>query len=832
MDIAEIALGTCFSGTELAGLEPFLSRQPGVRAVSIDRTRSVVHVEYDPAATGLGRLEALLEGAGYDCDCRGCAGSCCQPGHPAAGRVDELASHRHHPTHQAAHDHRGYDPDPADGASAGHAAAHGPHPTAADRARRPAADAAEHDRHAEQDEHAGHNGHTGHDGHARHGAAMVNAMLRRFVISAILTIPIIIFSPIGEALGLPAEPPFGIPMSWFGLVLATPVVLWGGWPFISAAARSLRRGEVNMMTLIATGILVAYLFSVVATVLGSQEVFFEAAAMLTTLSLIGHWLEMRSRYATGQAVEALLRLAPATALVRRDGREVELPLEQVAVGDEIVMRPGAQVPVDGKVSEGSSYVDESMITGEPVPVAKRVGATVVGGTINTTGAFVFTATAVGADTALSRIVQMVRNAQASKAPAQRLADTAGKYLVYVALASGVLTFAAWMVFGGHGLGFAMTAAVSAIVIACPDALALATPTAITVGVGQGARGGVLFKNATALEATAGVDTVVFDKTGTLTEGKPAVTDIVAARGVPDDEVLQMAAIADQPSQHPLAQAIVDAARQRGLDIKPPAGFDSVPGHGVVSTVDGQRVLIGNLRLMQREGVDVDGLTDRAGALASDGKTAMYVAAQGQPLGLVAVADTIRDSARSAVDSLHQAGARTAMLTGDQQRTADAVARRLGIDTVVAEVLPEDKVGRIVALQQAGAKVAMVGDGVNDAPALAQAEVGVAIGAGTDVAVETADVVLMRDNPADVGYALKIARAVRTKIKQNLFWAAIYNLLAIPVAAGVLYPSLGVLLRPEWSALLMSVSTIIVTLNALLLRRLRPQHAVTGQQGSA
>ncbi|HEX2401966.1 MAG TPA: copper-translocating P-type ATPase, partial [Mycobacterium sp.] len=577
-------------------------------------------------------------------------------------------------------------------------------------------------------------------------------MLRRFVTSASLTIPIVIFSPIGEALNLPSEPPLGIPMSWFGLILATPVVWWGGWPFISSAARSLRRGEVNMMTLIATGILVSYLYSVVATVLGSEDVFFEAAAMLTTLSLIGHWLEMRSRYATGQAVHALLKLAPPTALVRRDGREIEVPLDQVSVGDQIVVRPGAKVPVDGKIVEGSSYVDESMITGEPVPAAKEVGSTVVGGTINSTGAFVFTATAVGADTALARIVQMVRNAQASKAPAQRLADIAGRYLVYVALVSGALTFAVWVIFGERGVGFAMTAAVSAIVIACPDALALATPTAITVGVGQGARGGVLFKNATALEATAGVDTVVFDKTGTLTEGKPAVTDIVtAAPGVTDDQVLKMAATADEPSQHPLARAIVDAARQHGMDIESPAAFDSVPGHGVVSTVDGQRVLIGNVRLMQRAGVDIDDLSKSAADLAGDGKTAMYVAAQGKPLGLVAVADTVRDSARQAVDSLHQAGARTAMLTGDQQRTADAVARQLGIDTVVAEVLPEDKVSRIAALQQAGAKVAMVGDGVNDAPALAQAEVGIAIGAGTDVAVETADIVLMRDNPADVGY---------------------------------------------------------------------------------
>jgi len=786
---AEIALRNCFCGTDLAQLESFLAGRPGVHSVSIDRTRSVIHISYDVATTDPDRLHAALEGHGYGCDCEDCPASCCQPGHPAAGRPDELDAHRHHPTHEAA---------------------------------------AGHEEHADHDVHpaAAHEEHDGHDDHAGHGSEMVSAMLRKFVISAILTVPIVVFSPIGEAIGLPSQPPFGIPMSWFGLILATPVVLWGGWPFISSAWRSLRHGEVTMMTLIATGILVAYLYSVAATFAGEEDVFFEAAAMLTTLSLIGHWLEMRSRYATGRAVEALLKLAPPTAVVRRHGAEVELPLEQVVVGDEIVVRPGAKVPVDGEVVDGSSYVDESMITGEPVPAAKEPGSPVVGGTINTTGSFVFKATAVGADTALARIVQMVRNAQASKAPAQRLADTAGKYLVYVALGAGALTFAAWMLLGGQGVALALTAAVSAIVIACPDALALATPTAITVGVGQGARGGVLFKNATALEGTASVDTVVFDKTGTLTNGRPAVTDVVPVDEVPGEKVLKMAASADQPSQHPLAQAIVAAAREQFGDVAPPSAFDSVPGHGVVATVGENRVLIGNLRLMRREQVNVDGLADRAADLAAQGKTAMFVAMDGRPLGMIAVADTIRESARMAVDGLHKAGVKTVMLTGDQQRTADAVARALGIDTVVAEVLPADKAAKIQELQRSGTKVAMVGDGVNDAPALAQADIGIAIGAGTDVAVETADIVLVRDNPADVGYALTIARAVRTKIKQNLFWAAIYNVLAIPIAAGVLYPSLGILLRPEWAALLMSASTIIVTFNALLLRRISPNRSPT------
>ncbi|MBV1854298.1 copper-translocating P-type ATPase [Catellatospora tritici] len=810
--VAEVALEFCFCGTELAGLEAYLADQPGIESATADRTRAVLHVAYDPARTNAAAIRQLLAGHGYACDCAQCPASCCQPGHPAAGNPDEPGEHAHHPSHTAA-----ADPVPTQehGTHTQHAATY---PTTGHDGHRAHHDTATMD-HTAHDAATG--GHAGHDEHAGHGADMVAAMLRRFVVSALLTIPIVAFSPIGQALGLPSQPPFGLSMGWFGLILATPVVWWGGWPFLSSAARSLRRGEVTMMTLIAVGILVAYLYSLVSTLLGGHEVFFEAAAMLTTLSLLGHWLEMRSRFATGRAVEALLSLAPPAALVRRDGRETEVPLEQVVAGDLIVVRPGAKVPVDGTVTEGQSYVDESMITGEPVPVAKRPGDAVVGGTINTTGAFTFTATAVGADTALARIVAMVQNAQASKAPAQRMADTAGKYLVYVALAAGALTFAVWMLWGGHGAAFAVTAAVSAIVIACPDALALATPTAITVGVGQGARGGVLFKNATALEAAAGVGTVVFDKTGTLTAGRPAVTDLVPADGVSDTNLLAAAARADQPSQHPLAAAIVEAARGRGIDVLPPKRFDSVPGHGVIADVDGRTVLIGNQRLMQRENIDVSGLTAAADALAADGKTAMYVAADGRPLGLIAVADPVREPAAKAIAGLHAAGVRTVMLTGDQRSTAEAVARRLGIDTVIAEVLPADKASHIAALQQSGAKVAMVGDGVNDAPALAQADVGIAIGAGTDVAVETADVVLIRDNPADVGYALSIARAVRTKIKQNLFWAAIYNLLAIPVAAGVLYPSLGLLLQPQWAALLMSASTIIVTFNALLLRRHTP-----------
>ena len=794
--VVEVDIRNAYNGSEYADLEGHFRGLRGVTGVHLDRTRGMAHLSYDPAETTAEQLGERLARDGYRCDCRTRNGSRAQSGHPEAG--SEPAPHA---AHLAPHGgHMGMDHAAVGHSAIGHAAAGHAAPAAAPPA---------HDHAA-----------MGHDEHAGHGADMVSDLLRRFLVSLALTLPLLAFSPMGAMVGLPEHPPLGLSMGMFGFLLATPVVWWGGWPFLSAAWRALRRGEANMMTLIALGILVSWTYSVAATFFFRAEVFYEAAAMLTSFSLAGHWLEMRSRFATGKAVEALLRLAPSTARVRRGGQEVEIPLEQVAVGEEVVVRPGDKVPVDGEVVSGSSYVDEAMITGEPVPVAKNPGDRVVGGTINQTGAFAFRATAVGADTALARIVQMVQNAQASRAPAQRLADRAGKYLVFVALGSGLLAFWAWYILGGHGFLFALTAAVSTIVIACPDALALATPTAITVGVGRGAKEGVLFKNATALEAAAGVDTVVFDKTGTLTEGRPALTDVVPVDGTAETELLRLVAGADRPSQHPLAEAIVAGARQRGMAVPEPESFDSVPGQGVEARVEGRAILIGNRRLMERGRVALDGLEERVRALAGDGKTAMYVAVDGTAAGVVAVADTVRESARQAVRELHALGVQTVMLTGDNRKTAEAVARHLGIDTVIAEVLPEDKVGEVKKLQSAGRKVAMVGDGVNDAPALAQAEVGIAIGAGTDVAVETADVVLVKSDPVAVTRGIALARRVRGKIKQNLFWAAIYNVIAIPVAAGALYPSLGLLLRPEWAALAMSASTVTVTLNALLLNSVR------------
>jgi Cu2+-exporting ATPase len=658
------------------------------------------------------------------------------------------------------------------------------------------------------------------DAHAGHGTDMVQDMLRRFIGSAVLTLPIVLYSPLGTSLfRRELMPPFGLSAGILGLALTSIVVWWGGWPFISSAARSLRQGELTMMTLIATGVLVSYLYSVAVTVGLPGEHFYDAAAMLTSFSLLGHWMEMRSRFATGRAVEALLKLAPPTARRVRNDVEEEVPLDAVAVGDMLAIRPGDTIPVDGAVTEGSSYVDESMLTGEPVPVAKTPGEVVVGGTRNQQGAFRFRATKVGADTALARIVAMVRDAQSSKAPAQRLADLAGKYLVIVALAAGSVTFGAWLLFGNEGVVFALSAAVSAIVIACPDALALATPTAITVGVGRAARGGVLFRNATVLEAAARIDLVVFDKTGTLTEGRPSVTEIIPAAGVTETELLRLAAAADAQSEHPLAVAVVEAAKTRAVSVDRPADFEAIPGHGVRASVGGRPVLVGNRKLLERYGVAPQ-LEAEAERLRAEAKTALNVAADGRMLGLIAVADRIRPTARDAVAALHHLGVRVLLLTGDSHATAEAVARTLGIDEVRAEVLPADKAAEVRRLEEQGRRVAMVGDGVNDAPALAAASVGIAIGAGTDVAIETAGVILMKDNPADVPAALTLARQVRRKIKQNLFWAAIYNVVAIPLAAGVLYPSFGILLKPAWAALAMSASTVTVTVNALLLPRIK------------
>jgi Cu2+-exporting ATPase len=535
--------------------------------------------------------------------------------------------------------------------------------------------------------------------------------------------------------------------------------------------------------------------------------------------LFGHWMEMKARRGSSDAVRALLDLTPPTATVERDGRQVEVPVAEVLVGETVVLKPGDRVPVDGTVIDGRSAVDESMVTGESVPVEKGPSDEVIAGTINQPGTLRFQATKVGADTALAQIVRMVETAQNSKPPAQKLADRAAHWLVLIAVGSGVLTFLVWLLVLQAPLLLALTFAVTAVVIACPDALGLATPTAIMVATDLAAKRGILFKQAVSLEQASKIQAIIFDKTGTLTEGKPRVTDIVAPGATSEDELLRLAGAAEARSGHPLAEAVLAEVERRSLGNLPPVDdFENLAGRGVGARIEGHEVLVGTRRLLDEHDVGLGDLAGEADRLLGEGKTLMLVALDGRAAGVIAAADTVRPSAAHAVSELRKLGIEPVMMTGDNRRTADAVAKQLGITRAFAEVLPEDKANGVRQLQDEGLFVAMVGDGVNDAPALAQADLGIAIGAGTDVAVETGDVVLMKSDPADVLTAIELSKATVRKMRQNLFWAAIYNVVAIPVAAGLLYPSLGLMLRPEFGALAMSASSITVVSNALLLRR--------------
>ncbi|HEX3316457.1 MAG TPA: copper-translocating P-type ATPase [Solirubrobacteraceae bacterium] len=669
----------------------------------------------------------------------------------------------------------------------------------------------------------------GEDGHAGMGhdmaapdmaAAMARDMRSRFFVALVLTIPVVLLSDIGyDAFGVHVVRSLDA-RNWIMAALSTPVVWWAGWIFIGGAATSLRQRALNMSVLVATGVLAAWTASVLLTILG-RPTFYDAATMLVTFVLFGHWMEMKSRKGTSDSLRALFDIVPPTATVLRDGAELELPTAEIVVGDRVLLRPGDKVPVDGRVVGGSSSVDESLVTGESVPVPKAERDEVVGGSINRSGTLTMEATKIGADTALGQIIALVEDAQSSKAPGQRLADRAAAVLVVVAVSAGLITFAVWTLASGKGFIDALTFAISAVVIACPDALGLATPTAVAVGTGIGARHGVLIKDAATLEGIGGLQAIALDKTGTLTMGEPALTDVVAAGGPETEaeaELLRLAASAERGSEHPLAGAIVGGARERALALSEPTGFEALAGLGLHADVDGHAVLVGNRQLMEREHLALDGLPDAAQRLAEAGKTAMYVGVDGAVAGLVAAADPVRPTAPQAIAQLRELGLEVAMISGDNARTAEAVGAQLGIDRVFAEVLPPDKAGHVRRLQGEGKRVAMVGDGVNDAPALAQADVGIAIGAGTDVAVETANVVLMRSDPLDIVAAVRLSRATERKMKQNLGWASVYNVLAIPIAAGALYPALGLELQPQWAALLMSVSSIVVATNAVLLRR--------------
>ena len=671
----------------------------------------------------------------------------------------------------------------------------------------------------------GHSRHGGHDHAAmmsdpRMAAAMEHDMRNRFLVSFLLTIPVILYSDLGDVIfGRTPPVPFGLGMQWMAFVLATPVVLYGGWVFIQGTYYALRALKLDMSVLITTGVAAAYLFSAGITIGGGSDVFFEAAAMLITFVLFGHWMEMKSRRGTTDALRALLALVPEKAIVVRDGRELEVDTSEIVAGDTVRVRPGQRVPVDGLITEGRSSIDESLVTGESLPVERADGDQAVAGSVNGEGSLLIRAVGTGSETVLGRIIGLVQNAQASKAPAQRLADRAAAVLVIVAIGSGIITFVAWQTLSSVSVITALTFAISAVVIACPDALGLATPTVVAVGTGLGARHKVLIKDAATLEGLSSIDAIVLDKTGTMTEGKPRVVELVALPGQDRDELLRLAAGLEASSSHPLAAAVVAAAHDAGIHQLPEfEAAENVPGFGTVGRVEGRRIAVGNLDLLRKEGVAMDQLEREAERVSSAGRSVVAVSIDGHEAGLIAIADVVRPSALPTVEGLKRLGIEVALLTGDNEGTARAVAAQVGIDRVFANVKPGDKANYVRQLQAEGKKVAMVGDGINDAPALAVADIGIAIGAGTDVAIETASVVLMRSDPADILKAIDLSRATVRKMKENLFWASIYNVVAIPIAGGVLYNAIGLELRPEFAALLMSLSSIIVATNAVLLKR--------------
>ncbi|WP_328690319.1 heavy metal translocating P-type ATPase [Streptomyces phaeochromogenes] len=770
-----------------------LGRRPGVLEVEVNPVSETATVVFDPNRTSLAELRGWVEECGYHCAGQSVPAHLCDP----MAEPDPPAAHDGHAGHEG-HTVLAEPPAPvAHEEHAGHAARAAPEAMPSPH------------------EVMGHGGHAG-----MSMAAMVADMRNRFLVAVLFSIPIVIWSPIGEdVFGLDVPVPFGLRQDVWALLLSLPVIFYSCTIFFDGAVRALRARTLDMMVLVAVAVGSGWLYSLIVTLTGGGDVFYEAATVLASFVLLGHWFEMRARGGANDAIRTLLDLAPPKALVLRDGEPVEVPTAEVAAGDLLLVRPGAKIAVDGIVEEGESDVDESMVTGESLPVHKTPGETVVGATINANGTLRVRATKVGADTALAQIVKLVQQAQNSKAPGQRLADRAAFWLVFVALLGGAATLAVWLLATDRSLGTAMLFAITVVVVTCPDALGLATPTAIMVGTGLGAGRGVLFKNAVGLEASARIQVVVMDKTGTLTKGEPEVTDVITADGTDQGELLRLVAAVERESEHPLAEAIVRHAEANGADRARAENFENVPGHGAIADVEGHRVVVGNHRLAEREEIDLGELAQRRKELATTGRTVVIAAVDGRATGLIGIADAPRETSAQAVAELHALGVEVVMLTGDNQATAERIAEQLGIDTVIAEVLPGDKAAKVAELQAGGRKVAMVGDGVNDAPALAQADLGIAIGAGTDVAIETADLVLMRSDPLDVPTALRIGRGTLRKMRQNLAWAIGYNTIALPIAAGVFEPALGLVLRPEIAALSMSGSSIIVAVNALALKRL-------------
>ncbi|WP_416047464.1 heavy metal translocating P-type ATPase [Cupriavidus basilensis] len=776
-------VGGMLSSMSARGVEKQLSRLPGVTAVHVNYVAGSASVAYDSKQVNPDNIRAKIQECGYHC----------------AGQVTPHHLCAPHPEHTATHEHRpGHTMPPGKPSAKEHKMDDGAMDTMAhEMGHGPGMDARE----------------------------MARDMRNRFWICLIFTIPIFLYAPMGMSF-IKLAPPFGLKVNLWLFVLASGAVIYPAWPFFVAAARSLRNGALNMAVLVVLSVGTGYLFSLGATFFFEGAQFYEAVSVLLVFILLGHWLEMRARAGASEAIRALMDLAPPKATVVREGVERSVPTADVLLGDVVLIRPGDKIPVDGQIIDGGSQVDESMLTGESMPVKKTVGDTVIGATINKSGGFRYRATKVGADTALAQIVKLVQEAQNSKAPAQLLADRASQWLVVVAFLIGVATFVFWYFTFGQPLLFALTLTITVFVIACPDALGLATPMAVMVGTGLGAMNGILFKNAAALEDATKLDVVIFDKTGTLTQGQPEVVDIQVGRGTSTDDLLLLAGSVEKLSEHPLALAILK--RADGMALEPVSAFSNIDGMGAEGVVRGERILLGNRKLIDANRVDLNGLDADSLRLQGQGQTVVHVARGGRLVGLIAIADAVRSSSAAAVQALHSRGVQVAMLTGDNRATAERIAQQLGIDIVLADVLPGEKADRVKELQAQGKKVGMVGDGINDAPALTQADVGFAIGAGTDVAIESADVVLMKSDPFDVVGAIELSRATLRKMHQNLWWAVAYNVVAFPLAAGVFFPFT---ISPEVAAIAMSGSSALVAINALMLKRTRLAGIRRGSAGA-
>lgn len=803
MKTSTVEVGGLVSSLSAVGVQRQIAALPGVHHVDVNYVAGSATVHYDETKTSLEDIRRRIVDCGYHCRGEMLPAHMCPPGEPAGHAAHEdHAAHGAHAGH-AAHAHAAATPAPA------------PIPATTSA---PAP-------------HAGHPAHAGHEGQAAQQTSdmmhdmghapgmsmqdMANDMRNRFLVALLFAIPVFLYSPMGKMFGDFATP-FGMDRNLFLFIVATGAIAYPGWPFFVAGWRAARNKVANMATLVVLSVGTGYVFSLGATFFYEGEVFYEAASVLLVFILLGHWLEMRARAGASDAIRALMDLAPPMATVLRNGVETKVPTSEVLVGETVVIKPGDKIPVDGKITDGASQVDESMLTGESMPVKKVVGNAVIGATINKSGSFRYQATKVGADTALAQIVKLVQEAQNSKAPGQLLADQASQWLVLIAIVVGLATFAVWFWVLGQPLLFALTLTITVFVIACPDALGLATPMAIMVGTGLGAMNGILFKNAAALENATKLTVVVFDKTGTLTLGQPDVVEMVPAPGVTEAQLLSTAAAVEKFSEHPLALAVLKrAGTQTSEGQETATAFTNIDGQGARARIGDEVVLLGNRKLMEAERIGLAELAAEAARLQGGGRTVVHVARGGRLIGLIAIADAVRPTSRATIAKLQERGVKVAMITGDNQATAERIGKELGIDIVLADVLPGQKASKIKELQNQGHKVAMVGDGINDAPALTQADVGFAIGAGTDVAMESAQVVLMKSDPYDVVGAIELSRATLRKMHQNLWWAVGYNVIAFPLAAGVFYPFT---LSPEVAALSMSGSSAIVAINALMLKR--------------